>query len=687
MWGYIGGVIGRYEVSDAIKPYFEFNFMDDRTVAQIAPSGLFLGSGSISSINCDNPLLSAALVSRICAADNIVQNSAGTANAVFLNPDGTPYTRGAVTIGRRGVEGGGRQADYRHTNYRFVLGSRGDLAPGVSYDISGQYGATTMSLNYRNEYSLSRLTRATDVITDTRAGSATLGQPVCRSVVDGSDPNCSPLNIFNPSVSPSQAALGYVLQTGFQTGETRETVITGSINALGGEHGVQLPWAAEGLGLSIGAEYRRESVQLNVDSAFASGDLTGQGGPTQNIAGSFDVKEVFGELRVPIASDRPFFEELTLDGGYRFSHYSTAGSVSSYKGEAIWAPVRDLRFRGGYNRAVRAPNTQELFAAQILGLGGSGDPCAVAALGDTPQFTAAQCARTGVTAAQYGRILANPSSQYQDFSGGNVNLRPERADTITGGVIFQPQFLPGLSLSVDYFRIKIKDVISQLGYDTILNQCGLSGDAQLCSFVRRDPGTGSLWLTPNGYVTNLVTNAGTLQTSGVDVVGSYTLRTNGVGSFGINFNGTYTDELRLVRAGADYDCIGYYGGQCGFPQPQWRHNLRVTWTLPDGVGVSARWRFLGATRYERTSSDADLAGAFNPIDARIPSQNYLDLTLTANVGDRYSFLLGANNVLDRTPPILSQGAAPISSYGNGNTYPTVYDANGRYLFVGFSVKM
>ncbi|MEH3036779.1 MAG: TonB-dependent receptor [Sphingomonas adhaesiva] len=678
---YLGGVIGRYEVSDALKPYFEFNFMDDRTVAQIAPSGLFLGSGSISSINCDNPLLSAALVGRICAADNLVQS--GTADAVFLNPNGTPYSRGAVTIGRRGVEGGGRQADYRHTSYRFVLGTKGDLAPGVSYDLSGQYGATTMSLNYRNEYSLTRLTRATDVITDTRPGSSTLGQPVCRSVVDGSDANCVPLNIFNPAITPSQASLNYVLQTGFQTGETKETVITGSITARGADYGVQLPWASEGLGLSIGGEYRREAVQLNVDTAFASGDLTGQGGPTQNISGAFDVKEFFGELQVPIASDRPFFQELTLNGGYRFSHYSTAGSVSSYKGEAVWAPVRDLRFRGGYNRAVRAPNTQELFANQILGLGGSDDPCAGAA----PAFTAAQCARTGVTAAQYGNIVANPSEQYQDFAGGNVNLRPERADTITGGVILQPQFIPGLSLSVDYFRIKIKDTIATLGFDTILKQCGLTGDAQLCSFVRRDPGTGSLWLTPNGFINNLATNAGTLQTSGLDVVGSYTLRTSGVGSFGFNFNGTYTDEVRLNRAGADYDCVGLYGGQCGFPQPKWRHQLRVNWTLPDGIGVSARWRFLGATRFERTSADTDLRGSFNPIDARIPSQNYIDLTMTAQVAEKFSFLVGANNLLDRAPPIVSQSAAPISSFGNGNTYPTVYDANGRYVFVGVSLKM
>lgn len=681
---YTAGFIARYEISDAIKPYAEFSFMDDRTVGQIAPSGLFLGSGSVSTINCNNPLLTAAETARICSADNLLTNANGSV-ATFTNPDGTPYTRGVATIGRRDVEGGGRQADYRHTNYRIVVGSKGDLAPGISYDVFGQFGATVSSLEYKNEFSLSRATKATDIITDTRPGSATLGSPVCRSVVDGSDPNCVPLNIFTDGNISSQA-LSYVLTSGFQSGETREKIVGGSLTFLGSEYGIQSPFADDAIALNVGAEYRRESVRLDVDQAFASGDLTGQGGPTQSINGAFNVKEGFAELQVPLVSNKPFFEELTATGGYRYSDYSTAGSVSSYKGELVWAPVRDIRFRGGYNRAVRAPNTQELFAAQVLGLGGSVDPCANDPDTGLPSFTAAQCARTGVTAAQYGNIRANTSGQYQDIEGGNPNLKPETADTFTAGVILQPSFLRGFSLSVDAFSIKIKNVIGVLGADTIVNQCALNGDPALCGLIHRD-GTGSLWLTPNGYTNNTNVNAGILKTRGIDVSGAYTLRTDHAGSFGLSFNGTYTDEVRSQRAGADFDCIGLYGGQCGFPQSKWRHNARLTWSLPNGIGLSGRWRYFSSVKYEKTSSQPDLTGSFNPADAKIKAFNYFDLTATARIADKLSLRLGVNNMLDKKPPILSQTAAPISSFGNGNTYPTVYDANGRYLFVGASIDL
>ncbi|AYJ86755.1 TonB-dependent receptor [Sphingomonas paeninsulae] len=681
---YVAGFLGHYEISDAIKPYVEFSFMDDRTTAQIAPSGLFLGSGSVSTLNCNNPLFSAAEAALICAPNNLVSNPDGSA-VNYTNPDGTTYNRAVATIGRRDVEGGGRQADYRHTNYRVVLGSKGDLAPGISYDVYGQFGATTMALNYKNEFSLSRATKATDVITDTRPGSATLGQPVCRSVVDGSDPNCIPLNIF-ASGALSPQSLAYVLTPGFQTGETTEKIVSGSVNFLGGNYGIQSPFADDGIGLSVGAEYRKESVRVDVDQAFASGDLTGQGGPTQSINGSFSVKEVFAELQIPVVSHKPFFDELTLNGGFRYSDYTTSGSVTSYKGELVWAPIHDIRFRGGYNRAVRAPNTQELFATQVLGLGGSIDPCANDPDSGHPADTAAQCARTGVTAAQYGNIRANTSGQYQDIEGGNLNLKPEKADTFTAGVILQPTFLPGFTLSVDAFSIKIKDVIGVVGADTIVNQCALNGDPALCSLVHRD-GTGSLWLTPNGYTLNTNVNSGSLKTRGIDVAGAYTLRTDKVGTIGLTVNGTYTDEVRSQKAGADFNCIGLYGGQCGFPQSKWRHTARVTWTLPVGLGLSARWRYFSKVRYEASSDQPDLAGSFNPADEKIGAQSYFDLTATARVADRFSFRIGANNIFDKSPPILSQTAAPISSFGNGNTYPTVYDANGRYIFVGVTLDM
>jgi outer membrane receptor protein involved in Fe transport len=679
---YTAGFIAKYDVSDGFKPYGEFMFMDDRSVAQIAPSGDF---SNTSVLNCNNPYLSAVQQATFCRATNLVTDGNGVP-ITLTNPDGTTYNQANVTIGRRNVEGGGRQADLRHTAYRFVIGARGDIAPGISYDAYGQYGSTVYNQIYRNEFSVSRTARALDAIVDTRAGSATQGQVVCRSVVDGTDPNCVPLNIFG-AANITPGALAYVQTPGFQSGQTKEKVVNASLTFKGSEYGIQTPWSSEGVALNIGGEYRQESLTLEVDNSFLSGDLAGQGGATLPIDGSYSVKEGFAELQVPLVTDRPFFHELTVNAGYRYSDYSTSGSVSSYKGEAVWAPISDIRFRGGYNRSVRAPNTQELFATQSVQIDGATDPCAgLAVNGLVNGNTAAQCALAGVPAARFGLVQANPSEQYNGLLGGNPNLKPEKADTFTAGVLLQPKFLPGFTLSVDAFRIKLKDRIGVLGADTIIAQCIATGDPALCGAIHRDA-NGTLFQGTTGYITDTNVNAGTLLTQGIDVAGGYTLRTDAAGTFGLSFDGTYVDKFTSDKAGAKFDCAGYYGAQCGFPQSKWRHSARLTWTAPNGVGLSGRWRYLSATKFERTSSDSDLAAPFFANDARVKAQNYFDLAATVRAADKFTFRAGVNNLLDKTPPILSATASPIGSYGNGNTYPGIYDASGRYMFVGVTIDM
>ncbi len=674
---YTAGFMAHYEVSKAFRPYAEFMFMDDNSVAQIAPSGDF---NNTSVLNCNNPYLSAVQQSTFCRATNLVRDGNGVP-VTLTNPDGTTYNQANVLIGRRNVEGGGRQADLTHTSYRFVGGAKGDLDKGISYDVFGQYGTTKFNQIYRNEFSVSRTQRALDAIVDTRAGSPTRGQVVCRSVVDGSDPNCVPLNIFGSSPI-SQGALDYVQVAGFQNGQTKETVLNGSVTFRGGEYGVQLPWASEGVTLNVGAEYRRESLSLEVDQAFASGDLAGQGGPTLPISGKYDVKDVFVEVQVPIVADRPFFHELTLEGGYRYSDYSISGGVHSYKGALTWAPVRDVSLRGSYNHAVRGPNVQELFRAQSVQIDGSTDPCA----GTNPTATAAQCVNLGVATNLYGLIDANPSKQYNGFVGGNGELKPESADTFTAGVILRPSVLPGFSLTVDAFSIKVKDIIGAIGADTILSQCAQTGDAAYCSQIHRDA-NGTLWQTPNGYVRDLNVNAGDVKTRGIDVTGAYTLRTTSAGSFSTSFNGTYVDEYTYTKAGANFDCAGLYGAKCLSPMSKWRHQARVTWESPDGIGISGRWRYQSGTKFENTSGDSDLAARFFLLDARVPSQSYFDLTMTARVADKFTFRVGANNILDKEPPLLSSTAAPIDALGNGNTYPGTYEGLGRYVFAGFSLEL
>ncbi|HEX6376884.1 MAG TPA: TonB-dependent receptor [Allosphingosinicella sp.] len=668
---YTFGAFANYEISNALKPYLEVMFMDDRSVAQIAPSGNF---GNTTTLNCDNPLLSAQQRARICAPGKTFIDANGVEQAVVL------------TL-RRNVEGGGRRDDLQHTDYRVVAGMRGDLSDAWSYDASYQYGRVVFAQTYFNDFSITRVGRALDVV----AGPG--GVPTCRSVISGIDPNCVPYDIFGTG-TVSQAALDYLQTPGFSRGNTQETVATASITGELGEYGVQSPLAESGVAINVGAEYRKERLEFATDTAFTTGDLAGQGGATIGVTGQFDVRELFTEIQIPLISDRPFFEQLEFRAGYRYSKYDVANrsfSTDTYKFEGEWAPVRDIRFRGSYNRAVRAPNIVELFSAQSVALAGSTDPCAGVIDNNpatvSPTATAAQCALTGVSAAQYGFISDNPAEQYNGLLGGNPDLAPETADSYTLGIVLQPRFLPRFALTVDAFDIRVKDTIGTIGADVIINQCIATGDPFFCSRINRDQ-FGSIWLTPNGFITDLNDNVGTLRTRGIDVNASYTQPLGGLGSLAFSFVGTYLDKLVVepLVGVVEYDCAGLFGSSCGTPNPEWRHKLRLTYTAPNGIGLSAQWRHFSAVDNDLLDDDTDLcpqAAGCNPGvgSARIKAQNYLDLVLTARIGDHYSFRLGANNILDRIPPTLVTPAP----FGNGNTYPQVYDSLGRYIFAGVTL--
>jgi len=687
---YTAGAFADYEISEALHPFLEVMFMDDRTVAQIAPSGNF---GNTTSVNCDNPLLSAQQRAIVCAPANLLNAAGGTGGvpAVFLNPDGTPYFRGFLQPLRRNVEGGGRSNDLQHTDYRIVAGMRGDLGGGFSYEMYYQYGRVVYANTYFNDMSITRLGRALDVIDNP----ATPGvDPTCRSVLDGSDANCVPYDIFaTGQVTP--AALAYLQVPLFARGNTQETVANANITADLGNYGLQTPWSEEGFGLNFGVEYRKESLELQTDNSYSTGDGAGQGGALLPVSGSFDVREAFIEARMPIASNRPFFYELSFGAGYRYSHYQVPGTAGNpngnsfntdtYKFEGAWAPIRDIRFRASYNRAVRAPNVAELFIGQGVALDGVTDPCAGDLLPATPipapTATAAQCALTGVTAAQYGNIVPNNAAQYNGLLGGNPLLTPEVATTITAGVVIQPSIIPGLALTLDWFDIKVDNAIGRIGADLILTTCLTTG--QGCNLVQRDQ-QGSLWRSPNGFVVDTNLNSGSISTRGVDFGFSYSHGLGNIGSLNINTVGTWLDQLIADPIGdARYDCTGFQGATCFTPSPEWRFKTRVTLTTPEGIGLSVQWRYMSAVRRDTLSADTDLAAATTPpADERMPAQHYFDVSLTARIGDHYNFRLGINNVLDREPPLMTHLPATV---GSGNTYPQVYDSMGRYIFAGVSL--
>ncbi len=695
---YTLGAFAEYEISPGAKPYLEAMFMNDTSHSRIAPSGDFFNTNTI---NCDNPLLSTQQFNTICVPNN-----------TFVDANGV--TQAIAYLGRRNVEGGGREDHLEHTAWRIVGGIRGDLLRGLSYDTYYQFGTTRLSQVYLNDLSVRRLQMALDVIANPAVGgvpNVPAGTPVCRATVltpsDATAAACVPWNVFaTGGVTPE--ALAFLSTPLILKGHVNEIVANANLTLEGGEYGIQTPWSDRGVGLNVGAEYRKEALDTQPDVQFQLGDGAGQGAPTLPVSGDFDVREAFAEVQIPIIS-HSFIEEFTVTAGYRYSDYKVANNhfnTDTYKLAVELAPVHDLRARGSYNRAVRAPNVVELFSPVFVGLGGTVDNCAGPAVGGLVNgFTAAQCAFSGVTAAQFGNINANPANQYNAQFGGNVALSPEKADTYTLGVIVQPRWIPGLAFSVDYFDIKIENLISTLGFQTILSQCLSSGDPFFCSKIHRNPNNGSLWQGTTGFIETTNVNIGGLRTKGWDLNGTYSRRLGGMGTVNVSYVATILDTLEidtgvvpLTGTGdGKFECAGFYGNTCGSflsgaPNPKYRHKLRLGFNLPNGLGVSGQWRYFSSVKNDGLNDDCDInvsgpSGCIAnvaPANRKIDAQSYFDLALTARLADRYNFRIGANNILDKEPPIVG-GEVSNAPFGNGNTFPQVYDALGRYLFAGVTV--
>ena len=665
------GLFAHYDFSDKASVYTEFMFMDDRTQAQIAASGAFLGGGPGQppffgryAVNCDNPLLTASAVNAFCGGDT-------GAGDVLLD------------IGRRNVEGGGRNDDLRHTSVRGVVGLRGDIGDGWSYDAYGLYGTSILSENFQNDLSRSRLGKALNAVAGPN------GQPVCRVNADAdlsnNDPTCVPYAIFGVGTVTAEQ-LAYLQIPGLSQGETVEQILSASVSGDLGQYGVKLPSANDGLGVAFGAEYRSERSELRTDANYQSNDLAGQGAPTLDTFGDFNVKEVFAEARLPLMQDKPFADTLSFEVGYRYSDYNLGFDTDSYKLGLQWAPVSDLMVRGSYQRAVRSPNIQELFLQPRVQLDGVTDPCSNA-LGGTPAASFEQCARSGVTAAQYGNILQNPASQYNGLVGGNPDIQPEESDTYSYGFVVTPGFLPGFSFTMDYYDIKVEKLINNLGADFILGQCLTTGDPTYCDRVNR-AGNGSIWLGDTGFVDDPILNTGSLQIKGVDAEVNYRFDMGSVGSLGLQLIGSYVDEYLTepLPGASKYDCAGLFGAVCGTPIPDWRHKLRASWTTPWNVDLSLTWRYIAAVDDDRTSSDPNLSAAIIETDKHLGSRSYFDLTgaytfSEVGVFSNITGRLGINNILDKDPPLVGQDTCP-AVFCNGNTFPQVYDTLGRYVFLG-----
>ncbi|WP_417320327.1 TonB-dependent receptor domain-containing protein [Emcibacter sp.] len=636
-----GGAFINYEVNEHFRPYAEVMFMRDTTKAQIAESGTFFDEEY--HISCSSPLLTAAQRTDICGGYGLDDSATSTDEFAFY-------------VGKRNVEGGPREDNLTHQSFRIVGGAEGDIKDSWSYDVSMLYGSTNASSTYKNDFFAPNIANAVDVEL------AEDGSIQCADA-DARAGGCLPYLLFTPGGITAEQA-NYLTATGILTGSTSELVfnafVTGDLPISIAEDPVQAV---------LGVEYRKETFERSSDQLFEEGLLLGQGGATASVEGSYDVKEFFAEAFVPIIQDSEFAQELSMELGLRISDYSTIGGATTYKVGLNWQPIDEVKFRGSYNRAIRAPNVLELFLPQTEGLWGGVDPCA----GDPtdpdpdnhPVLNEAQCALTGVLPGQYGNISVSPASQYNNFSGGNPDLEEEVADTWTAGVVVTP--LDGLTVSADYWYIKIDGIIGTINEELAVTQCGLTGNEFLCGLITR-AGNGSLWLGKVGRVTSTIDNLGFTRQQGIDIAADYSIEA-AEGSIFANLAGTillekFTQEVPDLVA-SEYDCKGSFSTSC-IPSPTWRHTLRIGYDSHEWWTVTAKWRYFASVK--------NLDSSVSEINQEIGAQSYFDLTASFVANENVNITLGVNNIFDKEPPMIGGDFAT-----NANTYAGYYDTLGRYL--------
>lgn len=658
---YQAGLLSHYEFNEHAEVYGDFSFMNNRHKTAVAPSGLFQSNFQVS---CNNPLLSAQQQGVLGCTSGMITG------AQQVN----------VTIGRRNIEGGPRMFGYEHTNYRAVVGLKGDIDDTWSYDVSGSYYYTTQFNTNENYVSLERVSKALN------------GCLVGVGAAQTLDTSCTPWDIWKDG-GITQEGSDYVAAYGIANGSTSQKIFSAGVTGDLGNYGITVPTAQTGVGVAAGVEYRGDTFTYLPDLALGSGDLLGGSGASPTIDESTGVKEIYFETRVPLLEDKAFARLLEVEAGYRYSDYDLSGGVDTYKVGMQWAPIDDVRFRASYNHAIRAPGLVELYVSQTVTQTSdvAVDPCAPLN-GVAATATLEQCQRTGVTAAQYGNGLTTNtipqcvSNQCATLTGGNPDLKPEEADTLSIGVTLTPAFLPNFSMSIDWYQIEMKGLIGIVPLDVSLQGCLDGSQPAYCANIVRDA-EGSIngdFVETGGYVagTNFNVAAGTF--TGFDIQGNYNLQMGRFGSLLTSLNAVILDETTTIPLPGEheYNCAGLYGSTCGQAIPDYRHSLRLTWTLPVPVQLSAQWRYIGEVGHEQNTDDETLSGTPVTFGGKLSSMSYVDLSASWQIDDRFTVRAGINNILDQDPPKVD---TVWSGPGTPNTWGP-YDTLGRQVFMSATAR-
>ncbi len=656
---YVANVIGHFDVSEAFKPFIEAKFVRVDAFSQGTPT---FGQGGEQGAGADAGTYLGSGVPIFF--DNAYLQPGAAATIRSQLPAGATFFR----LNRNNNDLGTRDEFDRRDTYRFVGGVEGTFNDDWKYDVSVNYGEFHSNSIFYNNRIESRFQKAADAV---RNGA---GQIVCRvNQASVTDPSCVPINLFGDG-APSQAALNYVNTT--STSRSKATELDINANLVGDSSQLfELPGGP--VKFAIGGEYRRETAFQAYDDTIKGGDTFFNAIP-DFAPPSFEVKEAYGEIELPLLKNLPFAQELTVNGAGRVADYKgSTGTVFAYNAGVIYAPIRDVKFRVNYSRSVRAPTLSDLYASNSQNFDLLNDPCDVNYINKGRSTRVANCAAAGVPAGFVNDIARAGSTEF--LSGGNPNLSAETSRSWTFGAIFQPRYLPGLSITADWYDVKISNIISAVGAQTILDACydGTSLDNQFCRLINPRQANGTF---ARPALLQATVNYSARDARGLDLDVAYNHAFDGSNKLALRFVGTYVDTRTDYPYLDTPDRPERIKGELG--DPVYNFNVSADYTHKN-VTLGYQLRYIGRQTVTDWESSFTTYGVA-PLDPYYadrtfyPSVVYHAIRATVEVNKQFRLYGGVDNLTDKKPPY---GQLGISDGG------AIYDNVGRYMYVGASVKL
>ncbi len=660
---YTANILFHFDISEAFRPFMEGKYVHIFSRQQGQPSFFSPLSATIGLPNqhCDNAFLSDQGLAQL--------------QAIGYCSNGRTATQ-TIPMGRFNTDFGGRAELVTRDTYRFVAGIQGDFNDDWNYEISFNYGHVDIRQDEFNDLIAFDLDGNADgflLAIDAVRNAA--GQIVCRvNQVVVTRPDCVPINTFGNG-APTQAALDFVNTTSWVEQRASQYNVVAYVN---GDLSQLFELPGGPVRFVVGGEWRRETAFLEADP------LSAAGGTFFNAFATFDppalqVWEAFGEIEIPLLRDLPFAQELTLTAAARYSDYNSgaggAGSSFAYNINGTWAPVRDIRFRANYSRSVRVPTLSDLFTVASQNFAFLADPCDVVNIGNGTANRPTNCAADGVPVGFVNALARSQSTGF--FSQGNPFLEEETGKSLTIGTVITPRWVPGLSVTIDYYRIRVNNLIAVLGAQTILNQCyDLPRPNQFCDLLSpRNPD----FTFQNPALISGGVNFAQFKADGIDVELSY--RRTFENGHRLNFRGIATYVIRRdnFTSPTDPTFRDRVLGELGDPQ------LSANLSLSYGIGG---WDFRWSTNYVGKQTIGAWESYFS-VDGRppqnadltaevfYPAQWFHSVRLSYRVNERFQFYGGIDNVLDNDPRILR------NTFGStGTAAGTSWDYIGRYFYAG-----